>query len=70
MKKAYRDICGRLACYADGETGEICQMYKKMEINTTVPVGGTFRIEREGVITILRRTDAPDFEVISYKLAA
>lgn len=70
MKKEYRDRLNRIVCYADGVTGEIWHEYRKVKTKTTVPIGGTFSVEREGVMTILTRTGAPEFDVTSYKIAA
>ena len=70
MKKSYRDCLNRIACYADGATGLVEHEYKKVKTKTIVPVGGEYFIERDKTITVLRRTEASDFEIESYIIAA
>lgn len=65
MKKSYRDCLNRIACYADGATGLVEHEYKKVKTKTIVPVGGEYFIERDKTITVLRRTEASDFEIES-----
>lgn len=70
MMKQYRDNLGRCVCYADAFTGVVEHEYKKVKTTTTVPIGGEYSVERDGIITILKRVDTIEFHVISYKKAA
>ena len=70
MMKQYKDSLGRCVCYADAFTGIVEHQYKKVKTKTTVPIGGEYTVERDNIITILKRVDTVDFQVISYKKAA
>ena len=70
MMKQYKDRIGRCVCYADAVTGVVEHEYKKVKTKTTVPIGGEFIVERDGIITILKRINTVKFKIISYKKAA
>ena len=51
MMKAYKDCRGRCVCYADAETGLINHEYRHEKTSTYIPIGGTYRIERDNTVT-------------------
>lgn len=63
-----RDCKGRLACEADAATGLIETLYKGYRTRTKIPIGGTFTIEREGIVTIISRISSKAFSVNSLLL--
>ena len=70
MLKPYYDIRKRCVCYADASTGVIEHKYKHEKTSTCIPIGGTYRIERDDTVTILTRIDHEEFKVESYRIAA
>ena len=69
MMKQYKDCLGRCVCYADAATGIVEHSYKKVKTKTKVPIGGEYTVERDRIITVLRRTNTVDFQVTSYEKA-
>ncbi len=67
MMKQYKDRLGRCVCYADAVTGIVEHEYKKVKTKTTVPIGSEYIVERDNIITILKRVDTVDFQVTSYR---
>ena len=65
-----RDCKGRLACKGNSTTGFVETMYKGQKTRTTLPVGETFTIEREGIVTKVIRISPTAFKVESYACAA
>ncbi len=65
-----RDCNGRIACKGDATTGLVEVAYKRCKTSTQIPVGGTLRIEREGVVTIVTRLNDSAFHVESGVCAA
>lgn len=70
MLAKYTDCKNRCACYADAATGLIEHEWKKVRTTTCIPIGGEYRIERDGTVTILRRISTEEFEIQSYEIAA
>ena len=68
--KDIRDFNGRLVCKADAATGLIKIAYKQYKTSTQIPIGGTLKIERDGVVTIIKRINDAAFHVESYVCAA
>lgn len=64
-----RDCDNRLACIADPATGLIEFCYKKAKTRTHIPIGAVFTIERDGIITNIKRVSTLAFEVESHKIA-
>ena len=65
-----RDCNGRIACKGNATTGLIEVLYKRCKTSTQIPVGGTLRIERDGVVTIVTRLSDSAFHVESHANAA
>lgn len=65
-----RDCNGRIACMGNATTGLVEVAYKRCKSSTQIPIGGTFRIEREGVVTIVTRINDAAFQVESHVCAA
>lgn len=65
-----RDCIGRIACKGNAATGLIEVAYKRCKTSTQIPIGGTLRIEREGVLTIVTRLNDSAFHVESGVCAA
>ncbi|ANX01838.1 hypothetical protein TSYNTROPHJE_01950 [Tepidanaerobacter syntrophicus] len=65
-----RDFNGRLVCKADAATGLVEVAYKRCKTSTQIPIGGTLKIERDGVVTIIKRINDAAFHVESYVCAA
>lgn len=66
--EAILDCKGRLACYADGKSGLVENSYKGNKISIVLGKGETFRIERQNIVTLLKRRNDNTFEVDSYKI--
>ncbi|NLJ19457.1 hypothetical protein [Globicatella sulfidifaciens] len=64
--KEFRDCKGRIACKGDPKTGFLEVLYKRCRTSTILNVGGTFKIEREGVVTKITRKCSNEFSVNSY----
>lgn len=63
--------CGdHIVCYADPETGELVSRYKKQTTRTTVPIGGSVMIARDGIVTEIIRVSTSEFKVNSYYAVA
>ena len=58
-----RDCKGRLACKGNAATGFVEAIYKGQKTRTTLPVGETFTIEREGVVTKVIRISTTAFKI-------
>jgi hypothetical protein len=69
MMKAYKDCRERCVCYADAETGLIKHEYRHEKTSTHIPIGGTYRIERDSIVTILTRVNRQEFRKESYRIA-
>ena len=69
MMKAYTDCRKRCVCYADAETGLIKHEYKREKTSTRIPIGGTYRIERDDTVTIMTRVSCQEFKIESFKIA-
>ncbi|MED1419381.1 hypothetical protein QS257_04380 [Terrilactibacillus sp. S3-3] len=65
-----RDCKGRIACKGNATTGLVEVLYKRCKTSTQIPIGGTLRIEREGVVTIVTRLNDSAFHVESHVYAA
>lgn len=65
-----RDCKGRLACKGNAATGFVEAIYKGQKTRTTLPVGETFTIEREGVVIKVIRISTTAFKIESYACAA
>jgi hypothetical protein len=65
-----RDRIGRLACVFDARTGLLEQAHKGCRTRTILHPGGTFTIEREGIVTVITRTGASGVKVTSTKTTA
>lgn len=65
-----RDCNGRLVCKANATTGVVEIVYKRCKTSTQIPIGGTLKIERDGVVTIIKRINDAAFHVESYVCAA
>ena len=63
MKQTIRDAKGRIACIADPLTGIIEIKYNKIFVHTTLEIGKSLTIEREGAVTTLTRLSAGDFHI-------
>ncbi|HOC03571.1 MAG TPA: hypothetical protein PKK91_08840 [bacterium] len=72
-------LSGHYGCYLDAcfesmsayaTTGLVEVAYKRCKTSTQIPVGGTLRIEREGVVTIVTRLNDSAFHVESGVCAA
>ena len=50
-----RDCRGRLACIVEECTGYVETVYKGQKAGTYLPVGATFMIERDGILTTVTR---------------
>ncbi|WP_148207143.1 hypothetical protein [Heliomicrobium modesticaldum] len=61
-----RDCNGRIACKGNAATGLVEVVYKRCKTSTQIPIGGTFRIEREGIVTIVTRINDTAFHVESH----
>ena len=70
MLQKITDCKKRCACYADAATGRIEHEWKKVKTATCIPIGGEYRIERDGTVTILRRVSTEKFDIESYEIAA
>ena len=70
MMKQYKDKIGHCICYADAFTGLVEQKNGRVKSSTILPIGGEFRVERDDVVTILKRVDTIEFQITSYKIAA
>lgn len=68
--KDIRDCKGRIACKGDVVTGLVEIAYKHFMTSTQLPIGGTIKIEREGVITIVTRASTKAFDIESHPCAA
>ena len=68
--KRYNDCRERCACFADAATGEVAHEYKHVKTTTRIPIGGTYRIERDDTVTILTRVSEQEFSVDSHVKAA
>jgi len=64
--KDIRDCCGRIACKFDVNSGFVEVVYKRIKTSTQIAIGGAFRIEREGVITLITRNSDATFFVESH----
>ncbi|KPU44493.1 hypothetical protein OXPF_19870 [Oxobacter pfennigii] len=65
-----RDCKGRIACKVNAATGLVEVVYKRCKTSTQIPAGGTLRIERDGVVTIVTRSSDSAFHVESHVNAA
>lgn len=65
-----RDCIGRLACVFDAKTGLLEQAHKGCKTRTILHPGGTFTIEREGIVTVIMRTDTSAVKVTSRRMTA
>lgn len=65
-----RDCKGRIACKGNADTGLVEVVYKRCKTSTQISIGGTFKIEREGVVTIVTRINNSAFYVESHDCVA
>lgn len=65
-----RDCKGRIACKGNANTGLIEVVYKRCKTSTQISIDGTFKIEREGVVTIVTRINDSAFYVESHDYVA
>ena len=65
-----RDCKGRIACKGNANTGLVEVVYKRCKTSTKISIGGTFKIEREGVVTVVTRINDSAFYVESYDCVA
>lgn len=65
-----RDCRDHLVCLLETETGFIESAYKRQKTMTTLPVGGSITIEREGTRTTITRLSEGNFNVESHCIAA
>ncbi len=70
MLKMIKDCKGHCACFADAATGVIEHKWKKVKTSTRISIGGEYRIERDDTVTIIRRINSKEFQVMSYITAA
>ena len=65
-----RDCDGHLVCRLEVKSGFIVSAYKRQKTTTTLPVGGSITIEREGIRTTITRLSESSFDVDSHRVAA
>lgn len=65
-----RDCYGRIACKGNANTGLVEVLYKRCKTSTQIPIGGTLRIELDGVVTVVKRLSNSAFHVESHVNAA
>ena len=65
-----RDCGGHLVCRLEAKSGFIVSAYKRQKTMTTLPVGGSITIEREGIRTTITRLSESSFDVYSHRVAA
>lgn len=65
-----QDCIGRLACKFDTRTGLLEQAHKGCKTRTILHPGDSFTIEREGIITVITRTDTSAVKVTSRIMTA
>ena len=65
-----QDCIGRLACKFDPRTGLLEQAHKGCKTRIILHPGDTFTIEREGIITVITRTDTSAVKVTSRIMTA
>lgn len=66
----FYDCLGRLVCMGNPKTGLVECLYKGHKTSAVLAVGETFTIERQDIVTIIRRVAERDFKVESRKKAA
>ncbi len=65
-----RDYKGRVVCMANASDGLIEIKYRDIMVRAIVDIGGTYTVEREGIITKVTRTSESHFSVSSYQQSA
>lgn len=70
MLKRYDDCKGHCVCYADPETGLVEHEYRKVKTKSHIQVGDEYVIEKEGIVTVLKRISTKKIEVKSYRVNA
>lgn len=60
-----RDCLGRIACKGNATTGLVEVAYKHCTTSIKLSVGGTIKIEREGVVTLVTRISTTAFNIES-----
>ena len=63
-----RDYIRHLAFCGDAETGVLVRKNSREEIRIQLPVGGSVMLTRDGVYTVIRRTETGQFYVYTDKL--
>lgn len=63
-----RNYKRQLVCMADPETGLVEQSYKKQTTRTCIPIGGEMTVERNNVVTTIKRLNTYRFEVDSREM--
>lgn len=66
MLRRYDDCLGHCVCYADAETGLVEHRIGKVTTRTHIAMGETYTIEKEGTVTVLRRTGISELQATSY----
>ncbi len=61
-----RDSRGHLVCRIEPESGLVESSYKKQITKTHLHIGGSISIERNRIITTVKRTAEEDYEVESF----
>ncbi len=63
--KEIRDCKGHLVCKAEPTDGFIEAAYRHQVTKTLLPIGGVFTIERDGIITIIKRSSKAELNINS-----
>ncbi len=58
----------QLVCMGDLETGLVEQSYKRQTTRTCLPVGGEMTVERNNIVTTIKRLNNYQFEVDSFEM--
>lgn len=69
MMEQFFDCRRRCVCFADAETGEVDVKYKGLSTITFIPIHGTYQLDRDDTVTILKRVSTTEFYVTSYRIA-
>ncbi len=70
MMQPIKDCKKHTICFADAETGLLESGYKRHKVKTTMPIGGSCTIFRDGTETEIIRISESAFEVHSYPAVA
>jgi hypothetical protein len=65
-----RDCNHHLVCMGDPISGFVESIYKGHKTSTILSPGEIFTIERQGVVTKIKRTETGDFSIDSHIIAA